>query len=111
MSNKMVSMEQVYANGDKLSMSLSKCHFAGYKPAMLYTLTYGERHEGTYYNDKPTVNGEHYFMSNHSEYYLETETAIAQDAFIRRCVSEPTKASFNARPLDQFLEKEHYTPL
>lgn len=102
-------MTSTFKNGDMLSLTLKDVVFAGYKPAKIYEITYGERHAGKYDDGdfiEPTPD-EHYFMAFNTEYFPEKEKEKAILAFGKRAMAkDPVKESGMGYHLDDFLEKE-----
>jgi hypothetical protein len=101
-------MTSTFKNGDMLSLTLKDVTFAGYNPAKIYEITYGEQHAGKYDDDfiEPTP-GEHYFMALNTEYFPEKEKEKAILAFGKRAMSkDPVRESGMGYCLDDFLEKK-----
>ena len=99
------SIEATFKNGDKLILSLVPSTFAGYKPATLYELTYGEKIEDPVdWQNKGSTGS--YFNAIQTEYFPETEFGKALSAFNKRLTcSNPKHESDMGWDLNKILER------
>jgi len=90
-------------NGDKLTLDRDLCHLYGKPPAVVWSLTYGERVEGNYGEDEPTP-GVYHFMATSTEYFASHHGMVAIQAFNQRVNSDrPGAHSGLGRPLSELL--------
>ena len=93
-----------FENGDVLTLSLRESTFAGFKPAKLFELIYGERHmretSPSSYKEDPS-----YFETIQTEYFPATEFSSALSAFNKRLTcSNPKNESDMGWDLNKILE-------
>lgn len=106
MSNKVKEITATFSNGDVLTLSLKDSTFAGFKPAKLFELIYGEKIEDPVDWENKGSTGS-YFDAHQTEYFPVTEFGSALSAFNKRLTcSNPKNESDMGWDLDKILERK-----
>lgn len=104
---KFTELKVTFENGGILALTFNECHFAGFEPAMVYQLSYGERCENRRGEAFFNKDYDHYFMMCNTEYFPETMRGVALQAFNTRMNSNnPANESDQGLSLDSFLIKK-----
>ena len=95
-----------FENGDVLILSLKESTFAGFKPAKLFELAYGELIKDPVDWENKGSNGS-YFNAIQTEYFPATEFGSALSAFNKRLTcSNPMNESDMGWDLDKILTRK-----
>jgi hypothetical protein len=103
MTNQIQSLRVEFKNGDLLVLVLKESTFAGYKPALLWELSYNEKCEGIadWQDGEPTAP---YFVAHQTEYFPEISSSVARSAFnTRLSCSNPRNESDMGFCLNEIL--------
>lgn len=103
--NNFTELTVKFENGDELTLVLAEQSFAKFKPAKLYTLTYGEKIEDPVDWENKGSTGV-YFNATGTEYFPETAKDAAISAFLHRMRNDkPHIEACMGFRLEDILEK------
>ena len=105
MTKQIKEIAATFDNGDMLLLQLKESTFAGYKPALLWELSYGElcQGESIWLEGEP---GPSYYNAHQTEYFPASMYDTAKSAFNTRLTcSNPMHESDMGFSLDRMLEK------
>lgn len=105
MSKQIKDITATFENGDVLVLSLKESTFAGYKPAVLWELFYGEKiNDAIEQHDKGSIGS--CFNTHQTEYFPASMYDTAKAAFNKRLTcSNPMHESDTGFSLERMLEK------
>lgn len=86
MTNQIQTLRADFKNGDLLVLSLKESTFAGYKPALLWELSYYEKNKSVS-ERQDCEPGTFYFTAHQTEYFPEIAVSSAKSAFNTRLSS------------------------